>query len=106
MKGAPAVIAKLAGAAETVWQSQAELIVGRGQRVLGVAEGPQDQLRFVGLLGLEDAVREDSKAVVSAIRDAGVRVVMVTGDNAITARSVAQQVGIPGQRLFARKAPW
>ena len=96
MKGAPAVVAKLAGAADTVWQSQAALIVGRGQRVLGVAEGTAGQLRFVGLLGLEDAVREDSKAVVSAIRDAGVRIVMVTGDNAITARSVAEQVGIPG----------
>ena len=96
VKGAPAEVAKLAGTAETAWQSQAALIVGRGQRVLGVAEGTSDQLRFVGLLGLEDAVRENSKAVVSAIRDAGVRVVMVTGDNAITARSVAQQVGIPG----------
>ena len=96
VKGAPAVVAKLAGAADTVWQPQAELIVARGQRVLGVAEGTAGQMRLVGLLGLEDAVREDSKAVVSAIRDAGVRIVMVTGDNAITARSVAEQVGIPG----------
>jgi len=96
MKGAPAVIAKLAGAADTVWQPQAQLIVERGQRVLGVAEGTTGQIRLVGLLGLEDAVREDSKAVVSAIRDAGVRIVMVTGDNAITARSVAGQVGISG----------
>ncbi len=96
VKGAPAEVAKLAGAAEPSWQSPAALIVGRGQRVLGVAEGTTDRLRFVGLLGLEDAVREDSKAVVGAIRGAGVRIVMVTGDNAITARSVAQQVGIPG----------
>ena len=51
----------------------------------------------MGLLGLEDAVRDDSKAVVSAIRDAGVRMVMVTGDNALTARNVAEQVGIPGE---------
>jgi H+-transporting ATPase len=96
MKGAPAVIAKLAGAADTVWQPQAEIIVERGQRVLGVAEGTAGQMRLVGLMGLEDAVREDSKSIVSAIRDAGVRTVMVTGDNAITARSVAEQVGIPG----------
>jgi H+-transporting ATPase len=96
IKGAPAVIAQLTGAADTVWQPQAELIVQRGQRVLGVAEGTAGQMRLVGLLGLEDAVREDSKAVVSAIRDAGVRTVMVTGDNAITARSVAEQVGISG----------
>jgi H+-transporting ATPase len=96
IKGAPAVIAKLAGAADTVWQPQAEIIVERGQRVLGVAEGTAGELRLVGLVGLEDAVREDSKGVVSAIRDAGVRTVMVTGDNAITAHSVAEQVGISG----------
>ena len=53
-------------------------------------------MRLVGLMRLEDAVREDSKSVVNAIRDAGVRIVMVTGDNAITARSVAEQVGISG----------
>ncbi len=96
MKGAPAVVAKLTGTADSVWQPQAELIVGRGQRVLGVAGGNTGQVRFIGLMGLEDAVREDSKAVVSAIRGSGVRIVMVTGDNAITARSVAGQVGIPG----------
>jgi H+-transporting ATPase len=96
MKGAPAVVAKLTGVSDIVWQPQAEIIVGRGQRVLGVAEGIAGQMRFVGLMGLEDAVREDSKSVVSAIRDAGVRTVMVTGDNAITARSVAEQVGISG----------
>ena len=96
MKGASAVVAKLAGAADTLWQPQAEIIAGRGQRVLGVAEGTAGQMRLVGLIGLEDAVREDSKSIVSAIRDAGVRTVMVTGDNALTARSVAEQVGIPG----------
>jgi H+-transporting ATPase len=96
VKGAPAEIARLTGTTETVWQPQAASIVARGQRVLGVAQGSVDKLRFLGLLGLEDAVREDSRAVVSAIRDAGVRVVMVTGDNAITAQNVAQQVGVPG----------
>jgi H+-transporting ATPase len=96
MKGAPAVVAKLAGAVGSVWEPQAEAIVAHGQRVLAVAAGDEKVLRFVGLLGLEDAVRDDSRAVVSAIRDAGVRTVMVTGDNALTARAVAEQVGIPG----------
>jgi H+-transporting ATPase len=96
LKGAPAVIAKLAAASESLWQSPAADIVSRGQRVIGVAAGEGSELRLVGLLGLEDAVRDDSKEVVHAIQDAGVRVVMVTGDNAITASSVAQQVGIPG----------
>ena len=95
LKGAPAVVAKLSGVPESLWQSQAEAIVARGQRVLAVAQGNDEGLKLAGLLGLEDAVREDSKAVVSAIRDAGVRVVMITGDNVLTARSVAEQVGIP-----------
>ena len=97
IKGAPAVIANLTGAADSLWQPQEEIIVGHGQRVLAVAEGTDGQMRFVGLIGLEDAVREDSASVVSAIRDTGVRIVMVTGDNAITARSVAEAVGISGR---------
>ena len=89
------MVAKLSGVPETLWQSQAGAIVARGQRVLAVAQGNGEGLKLAGLLGLEDAVREDSKAVVSAIREAGVRVVMITGDNELTARSVAEQVGIP-----------
>jgi H+-transporting ATPase len=96
IKGAPAVVAKLASAVDATWQPEAERIVERGQRVLGVGEGSSGQMRLVGLIGLEDAVREDSKSIISAIRDSGIRTVMVTGDNSLTARSVAEQVGIPG----------
>ena len=52
--------------------------------MLAAAAGLEGHLRFAGLIGLEDAVRSDSRAVVKAIDDAGVRVVMVTGDNALT----------------------
>jgi H+-transporting ATPase len=96
VKGAPAVIAQLAGAADTMWQPQAEAMSARGQRVLAIAAGDEAAVRLAGLVGLEDAVRADSKAVVSAIQSAGVRVVMVTGDNALTAQNVAHQVGITG----------
>lgn len=97
LKGAPAVIAQLCGVPDAAWQPVAQDIAARGQRVLGVAAGREGQLRFMGLTGLEDAVRDDSRAVIKAINDAGVRVVMVTGDNALTACAVAAQVGIPGQ---------
>jgi H+-transporting ATPase len=96
VKGAPALVAKLGGAMEAAWQPQAGIIVGRGERVLAVAKEISSELCFVGLLGLEDAVREDSNTVISTIREAGIRTIMVTGDNAITARSVAAQVGIAG----------
>lgn len=95
LKGAPATVVKLTGAPASAWQSSAARIVERGQRVLGVAEGVGEQIHFVGLLGLEDAVRKDSPNAVRAIQEAGVRMVMVTGDNVMTARNVAQQVGIP-----------
>lgn len=93
-KGAPAVVAKLTGTADSLWWEQAQKIAADGQRVLAVAAGNESQWRFLGLLGMEDAVREDSRAVVAAIQTAGVRVVMVTGDNALTAANVAEQVGI------------
>ncbi|HEV2328989.1 MAG TPA: plasma-membrane proton-efflux P-type ATPase [Verrucomicrobiae bacterium] len=96
-KGAPVIIAQLCGVPESEWLSQAQNLAARGQRVLGVAAGVEGALRFAGLIGLEDAVREDSRAVVKAIQDTGVRIVMITGDNAITACSVAEQVGIPPQ---------
>jgi H+-transporting ATPase len=94
VKGAPSIVTKLADSDEAIWKQQAEAIVEHGQRVLAVAAGNESSLQLVGLLGLEDAVRDDSKAVVRAIRNAGVRTVMVTGDSALTARNVAEQVGI------------
>jgi len=96
VKGAPSVVAPLGGAAGADWGPKAEAMAARGQRVLAVAIGDERTVRFAGLLGLEDAVRDDSRAVVGAIRAAGVRTVIVTGDNALTAASVAEQVGIPG----------
>jgi H+-transporting ATPase len=102
-KGAPAVIAQLCGVPESAWLPREQELAARGQRVLGVAAGVEGAMRFAGLIGLEDAVRDDSRAVVKAIQDAGVRVVMITGDNALTARAVAEQVGIPPQVCPAEK---
>lgn len=76
----------------------------RGQRVLAAASANEQRLHFVGLLGLEDGVRADSRSVVQAIRASGVRVVMITGDNVLTARNVAEQVDIPPKILPGRKA--
>jgi Cu2+-exporting ATPase len=50
--------------------------------------------RAVGVLGIADAVRETSAAAVSALHQAGVRVVMLTGDNEQTARRIAGELGI------------
>ena len=53
-----------------------------------------DKLRFVGLLSLEDPPRPEVPGAVAKCRAAGIRVIMVTGDQPLTARSIAGQVGI------------
>lgn len=53
-----------------------------------------DNLTFVGLLSLEDPPRPEVPDAVKKCRSAGIRVIMVTGDQALTARSIATQVGI------------
>jgi Ca2+-transporting ATPase len=55
----------------------------------------QCNLQLVGLVGLADPPREDIKDDIESCINAGIRVVMITGDNGITASSIAKQVGIP-----------
>lgn len=108
-KGAPEAIAKLSRLTDDetreVLSSVAHL-ASRGLRVLGVASAvaPKAGLpvspvelhfKFLGLLGFEDPVRP---AVPEAIREcvaAGIRVLMITGDYPVTARSIARTIGLP-----------
>jgi Ca2+-transporting ATPase len=53
------------------------------------------KLQLVGLVGLADPPRESIKDDIKNCINAGIRVVMITGDNGITASSIAKQVGIP-----------
>lgn len=50
--------------------------------------------RAVAVFGIADTVRETSKAAVEALHDAGVRVVMLTGEDAATAQRIADEIGI------------
>ncbi|HWT75417.1 MAG TPA: cation-translocating P-type ATPase, partial [Mobilitalea sp.] len=52
-------------------------------------------LTFCGLIGLADPPRESVKEDIKHCTRAGVRVVMITGDNGITASSIAKQIGMP-----------
>ncbi|MCT7661527.1 heavy metal translocating P-type ATPase [Mycobacterium sp. CPCC 205710] len=57
----------------------------------------------IGALALADEVREESRQAVDALHDAGIRVVMITGDAESVARSVADDLGI--DRVFAGVRP-
>ena len=77
-------------------------LAAKGCRILAVAERDAGGGRLVGLIGLADPPRDDARALVAALRDMGVRVVMATGDAPETAAVVARQVGIEGELCDAR----
>ena len=97
IKGAPDALISLVRDGRSI-ADEVERLAGQGERVLAVAAGTEHSLKLVGLLGLEDPIREDSRALVQNLTSLGVRVIMVTGDGPATARAVSLQVGI-GDRI-------
>lgn len=86
------------------WISRGEHLAGEGLRVLAIAEKsvqddqvePYEQLTLLGLTGLYDPPREGIRETIAACQDAGIRVVMGTGDHAVTARAIAGEIGLGG----------
>jgi Ca2+-transporting ATPase len=84
------------------WHARVEELGHHGLRVLACAmktgaeadAEPYDDLTFVGLIGLEDPARADVPHAIKDCRQAGIRVVMVTGDHAVTARSIGRAIGL------------
>jgi H+-transporting ATPase len=73
----------------------AEALSTKGLRVIAVAKSDdRSRLQFVGLAGVADRVREDSRVTLDRIRDLGVSVKMLTGDALPIARNIAQQIGL------------
>ncbi|MBT9260060.1 MAG: calcium-translocating P-type ATPase [Clostridiales bacterium] len=66
------------------------------------AEDDEDQLIFLGLAALKDPPRPEASRAVAQCRQAGLRVLMVTGDHGLTAAAIAREVGIlqPGQQVL------
>jgi len=82
-----------------------EAYAGSALRVLAVAfrpladheeynSGLERDLVFVGLLGMIDPPREDATAAVHVAREAGIKIVIITGDHLLTAVAVAKEMGI------------
>jgi P-type Cu+ transporter len=69
---------------------EAERLRQEGQTVVFLAIGQ----RLAGLLAVADPIKESTPGALRALRKAGLRIVMLTGDNATTARAVAERLGI------------
>eukprot|EP00158_Paraphelidium_tribonemae_P008378 Partr_v1_DN28566_c0_g1_i2_m73335 putative ATPase CA transporting len=70
-------------------------ISGLGLRVLAVACGSDlNKLSFVGFIGMVDRPRDGVVETVQQLMDAGIRLIMITGDSEGTALSIAKQIGI------------
>jgi len=82
-------------------QAEAERLAGEALRVLAVAqkegaslETAERGLCFLGLVGMIDPPRPESKSAIATCERAGIKVVMITGDHPATARAVARELGI------------
>lgn len=78
-----------------------ERMAGEALRVLGVASLPEDglpeerrDLIWAGLAGIADPPRAELPSLVAQLRAAGVRTVMITGDQSATATAIARQIGL------------
>lgn len=80
-------------------------LASQGYRVLALSykksnELSEDNLVFLGLVYLDDPVRESVARSISVCKNAGIRIIMITGDNPLTAKSVADQIGISSKKVF------
>jgi H+-transporting ATPase len=82
----------------------AETLSAKGFRVIAVARGNhRSRLQFVGLAGVADRIREDSRGALDRIRDLGISVKMLTGDALPIARNIAHQVGLGDKMIRMSK---
>jgi Cu2+-exporting ATPase len=83
-------------------QADAARLQGEGRTVVHVAQNG----KVIGLMAIADAIRPTAKAAIAKLREQGIEVVMLTGDNAGTAKRIAADLGIssvlsdvlPGQK--------
>jgi Ca2+-transporting ATPase len=112
-KGAPEAIADLCHLDEAQRQKvadEAARMAAQGLRVLGFAKARHDggespaiqhdfDFEFLGLAGLADPLRPEVPDAVRECREAGIRLVMITGDHPRTAQAIAERAGLDARQV-------
>jgi P-type Cu+ transporter len=78
------------GVSSDALQTRAEALQKEGQTVMFIAVGG----KFAGLIAVADPIKSSTLEAIQQLKQEGIKVVMVTGDNRITAAAVAQKLGI------------
>ncbi len=82
-----------------------DIMAKEGLRVLGVAKSdfkktdlPRSQhdfdFKFIGLIGLADPIRHSVPGAIKECYNAGIRIIMITGDYSVTAKNIAKEIGL------------
>jgi H+-transporting ATPase len=107
MKGAAQVLlerAELAEKDEQLIRDEVDRLASRGYRTLAVGRKRGDEpVELLGLIPFHDPLREDSQTVIDEMRDYGVKVKMVTGDNVAIAREIGSLLGLEPRAMRARQ---
>ena len=93
---------ELNAAEKNEWTDRNDEMAAEGLRALALAQkveddkdaAPYTNLTLIGLVGLIDPPREGIREAIEACRNAGINVVMITGDHPATALSIAREVGL------------
>lgn len=107
-KGAPEAIFKLCRMPESEITEQLKLVhqlANEGYRVLASAKCdwkqkdiPENQkgfhFKFTGLVGFEDPIRPEVPQAIKECNEAGIKVIMITGDYPVTAKNIANKIGL------------
>jgi K+-transporting ATPase ATPase B chain len=93
-KGAASMVAEWAGGSNTEVDAAVERISESGGTPLVVARRDAGVVRVLGVIHLKDVVKEGLRERFAELRLMGIRTVMITGDNPLTAKAIAAEAGV------------
>jgi H+-transporting ATPase len=88
-------ICKLTDSERNAMEHLIESLSEKGLRIIAVAKGLEmKNIQLVGLVGVADRIRKDARKTVDIIHDLGIDVKILTGDSLLTAKNIANQLGL------------